>query len=72
MKKFCTLVAAVVLPLSAGLAQAKEWKEIRFGVFPDYPPSESVAADGSLKGFDIELESSTVETRGSVNWRTER
>ena len=24
------------------------------------------------KGFDIELESSTVETRGSVNWRTER
>ncbi|WP_372016992.1 translocation/assembly module TamB domain-containing protein [Pseudoxanthomonas sp. 10H] len=24
------------------------------------------------KGFDVELESSTVETRGSVNWRTER
>lgn len=55
MKKLCTLVAAVVLPLTAGLAQAKEWKEIRFGVFPDYPPFESVAADGSLQGFDIEL-----------------
>ena len=24
------------------------------------------------RGFDLELESSTVETRGSVNWRTER
>jgi translocation and assembly module TamB len=24
------------------------------------------------RGFDIEIESSTVETRGSVNWRTER
>ena len=24
------------------------------------------------RGFDVELESSTVETRGSVNWRTER
>lgn len=55
MKKFCLLIAAAVLPLSAGLAQAKEWKEIRFGVFPDYPPFESVAADGSLQGFDIEL-----------------
>ena len=24
------------------------------------------------KGFDVEIESSTIETRGSVNWRTER
>ncbi len=24
------------------------------------------------KGFDLEIESSTVETRGSVNWRQER
>ena len=24
------------------------------------------------KGFDIEVESSTVENRGSVNWRTEK
>ena len=24
------------------------------------------------KGFDVEVESSTLETRGSVNWRTER
>lgn len=55
MTKLRTLLAVLLVPLSAGLAQAKEWKEIRFGVFPDYPPFESVAADGSLKGFDIEL-----------------
>ena len=24
------------------------------------------------KGFDVEIESSTVETRSSLNWRTER
>ena len=24
------------------------------------------------KGFDLELESSTIETRGSVNWRKEK
>ncbi len=24
------------------------------------------------RGFDIEIESSTIENRGSVNWRTER
>jgi translocation and assembly module TamB len=24
------------------------------------------------KGFDIEIESSSVENRGSINWRTER
>jgi histidine transport system substrate-binding protein len=49
------LLAVLVLPLCASVAQAQEWKEIRFGVFPDYPPFESVAADGSLQGFDIEL-----------------
>ena len=49
-----SLFAALLLPLGA-TAHAQEWKEIRFGVFPEYPPFESVAADGSLQGFDIEL-----------------
>lgn len=40
---------------ATSVAQAKEWTEIRFGVFPEYPPFESVAADGSLQGFDIDL-----------------
>ena len=50
-----SLFAALLLPLCATAAHAQEWKEIRFGVFPEYPPFESVAADGSLQGFDIEL-----------------
>ena len=50
-----SLFAALLLPLCASAAHAQDWKEIRFGVFPEYPPFESVAADGSLQGFDIEL-----------------
>src|SRR3984893_4940353 len=34
---------------------AKDWKVIRFGVDPSYPPFESKAPDGSLVGFDIDL-----------------
>src|SRR6202521_727632 len=34
---------------------AKDWKVIRFGVDPSYPPFESKAPDGSLVGFDIVL-----------------
>jgi ABC-type amino acid transport substrate-binding protein len=33
----------------------KDWKVIRFGVDPSYPPFESKAANGSLVGFDIDL-----------------
>ncbi|MBV9674174.1 MAG: ABC transporter substrate-binding protein, partial [Verrucomicrobia bacterium] len=34
---------------------AKEWKVIRFGVDPSYPPFESKGPDGQLTGFDIDL-----------------
>jgi histidine transport system substrate-binding protein len=37
------------------LASGKEWKLIRFGVDPSYPPFESKAASGELVGFDIDL-----------------
>ncbi|MBV9299345.1 MAG: transporter substrate-binding domain-containing protein, partial [Verrucomicrobia bacterium] len=46
---FALLVAASPYVL------AKDWKVIRFGVDPSYPPFESKAADGSLVGFDIDL-----------------
>jgi lysine/arginine/ornithine transport system substrate-binding protein len=36
-------------------AAAESGKQIRFGVDPSYPPFESRAPDGSLKGFDIDL-----------------
>jgi lysine-arginine-ornithine-binding protein len=34
---------------------AKDWKTIRFGVDPSYPPFESKAPSGQLVGFDIDL-----------------
>src|SRR6202161_1212065 len=34
---------------------AKDWKVIRFGVDPSYPPFESKAPGGTLVGFDIDL-----------------
>ena len=46
------LCAALAIPPAA---TAKEWKVIRFGVDPSYPPFESKAPDGSLVGFDIDL-----------------
>ncbi|GLO37476.1 ABC transporter substrate-binding protein [Pseudomonas putida] len=48
-------LSAMMLALSSGAAHAKDWKEIRFGVNPAYPPFESTAPDGSLQGFDIDL-----------------
>lgn len=44
-----------IIPLCASFAQAKEYKEIRFGIDANYPPFESKSPDGSLVGFDIEL-----------------
>ena len=49
------LFSVLALPLCIGTVQAQEWKEIRFGVFPEYPPFESVAADGSLQDYGAPL-----------------
>src|ERR1700732_1715010 len=57
MKKligFLTLLFASLITWSPCVS-AKDWKVIRFGVDPSYPPFESKAADGSLVGFDIDL-----------------
>ncbi|MBV9488805.1 MAG: ABC transporter substrate-binding protein [Verrucomicrobia bacterium] len=37
------------------VAFGKDWKVIRFGVDPSYPPFESKAPNGELVGFDIDL-----------------
>ncbi len=55
MKKTLLTLSALTLCMAAGVATAKEYKELRFGVDPSYAPFESKAADGSLVGFDIDL-----------------
>lgn len=52
LRKLCLIV---LLPLCIHVASAKEYTTLRFGVDANYAPFESKAADGSLKGFDIDL-----------------
>ncbi|SAK80619.1 ABC transporter substrate-binding protein [Caballeronia ptereochthonis] len=47
--------AALTLMVAATMASAKEWSTIRVGVDPTYPPFESVATNGAVQGFDIDL-----------------
>ncbi|MDE1252239.1 ABC transporter substrate-binding protein [Vibrio aestuarianus] len=49
------LVAAVAASAMTGMAQAKEWKTVRFGIEGAYPPFSWTEADGSLKGFDVDM-----------------
>jgi histidine transport system substrate-binding protein len=49
------LAIAVTLALAASAGQAKDLTAIRFGVDPSYAPFESLAPDGKLVGFDIDL-----------------
>ena len=55
MKRSWKLAASVVLMALSCAASAKEWTTIRFGVDATYPPFESVAKDGSVVGFDVDL-----------------
>ena len=54
MKKWL-LVAALAATATTGVAQAKEWKTVRFGIEGAYPPFSWTEADGSLKGFDVDM-----------------
>ncbi|MDD9196782.1 ABC transporter substrate-binding protein [Aliivibrio sp. S3MY1] len=54
MKKW--LLAAVVASTAVtGAAQAKEWKQIRFGIEGAYPPFSWTEPSGELKGFDVDI-----------------
>lgn len=56
MKRFVTaLAAAAVLAVAAGLAPASAGEKLRIGVEGAYPPFSWKEADGTLKGFDIEI-----------------
>lgn len=54
MKKALAAMSLALMATSIG-ASAKEWKEIRFGVEPGYPPFEMKTSDGKLTGFDVEI-----------------
>jgi len=57
MKRLIAVLTILFASLITWLpcVSAKDWKVIRFGVDPSYPPFESKAPDGSLIGFDIDL-----------------
>jgi arginine/ornithine transport system substrate-binding protein len=49
------LGAAASLLVLAGSSQAKDWTKVRIGVEGAYPPFSSIAPDGELVGFDIDI-----------------
>lgn len=53
-KKWLAVPLLAIACVSMG-ASAKEWKELRFGVNPSYPPFESSTADGGVQGFGVDL-----------------
>jgi len=55
VKKLLAAVTIATLAMSAGVAQAKDWKQIRIGVDASYAPFESKSSDGKLVGFDIDI-----------------
>jgi len=55
MKKLLAALTVALLAASAGVAHAKDWTVVRFGVDASYAPFESKAPDGKLVGFDIDL-----------------
>ncbi|PKF77055.1 nickel transporter [Vibrio sp. vnigr-6D03] len=54
MKKWL-LAATLAATAIAGTVQAKDWKTVRFGIEGAYPPFSWTEADGSLKGFDVDM-----------------
>jgi arginine/ornithine transport system substrate-binding protein len=58
MTSFTRRLAIVVgasLVMLAGAVEAKDWTKVRIGVEGAYPPFSSVAPDGQLVGFDIDI-----------------
>lgn len=54
MKNAMKLVL-VLLALAAGNVMAKDWKEVRLASEGAYPPFNESAADGSMRGLDIDI-----------------
>ncbi|WP_338116873.1 ABC transporter substrate-binding protein [Vibrio maerlii] len=54
MKKWL-LAAALAATATSGVAMAKDWKVVRFGIEGAYPPFSWTEADGSIAGFDVDM-----------------
>ena len=67
MKRFATVLVALGL-LSAG-AQAKDWTQIRLASEGAYPPFNTIGADGTLAGFDIDVGNALcAEMKAKCTW----
>ena len=65
MKRFVTALAtAAALAVAAGLSPASAGEKLRVGVEGAYPPFSWKEADGSLKGFDIDIAMALCEKMG--------
>jgi polar amino acid transport system substrate-binding protein len=66
------LIALLVVSLTLGLAACgtpSAGDTLKVGTSPDYPPFESVDADGNYVGFDIELTNEVAARMGvTVEW----
>jgi arginine/ornithine transport system substrate-binding protein len=65
VKRLITTLAAVgALALAAGIAPASAGEKLRIGVEGAYPPFSWKEADGTLKGFDIDIAWALCEKMG--------
>ena len=64
MKRLVTALAGAALAAAAGIAPATAAEELRIGVEGAYPPFSWKEADGTLKGFDIDVAFALCEKMG--------
>ena len=65
MKRFLSaLAASVVLAVAAGTGTSLAGDKLRIGVEGAYPPFSWKEADGTIKGFDIDIAAALCEKLG--------